>query len=90
LELAGTPLIISQDSINDIFTRSHAKGWNYFHKKYGDHYYIFSSPIFLENNCVYSTLTIIVARCATMEKYNYTRETANEWKIQKEFCSWMS
>ena len=90
-ELAGTPTIIHRDTINHIFTGSHPRGWDYFNKKYGKHYYIFSSPIFFNNGTM--CLFYIDHHCGEMcneGKILLYRKDNNGWKVQKEFCSWMS
>ena len=90
-ELTRASVIIPHDTINSIFTRPHARGWDYFNKRYGDHYYIFSSPIFFNNGTM--CLFYIDYHCGEMcneGRIRLYKKDNHGWKVLKEFCSWMS
>lgn len=90
-ELIGASVIVPHDTINDFFTRPHARGWDYFNKRYGSHYYIFSSPIFFNNGTM--CLFYIDYHCGEMcneGKIRLYKKDNHRWKVLKEFCSWMS
>lgn len=90
-ELTGTPFFISKDTISNIFTGARPRGWDYFNKRYGSHYYIFSSPVFFNNGTM--CLFYIDYHCGELcneGKIRLYKKDNHGWKVLKEFCSWMS
>jgi hypothetical protein len=82
--------IISQDTTTAIF-RDTNKGWNYFHKHYGEGYYSFSVPVFFKNYnfCLFYSRYYCGGLCSSGQAILFQKEKG-QWKVLKISCQLIS
>lgn len=90
-EMIPRSIIIDKDSLATIFKGDYTKGWNYFSSNYGKEFFIFSLPVFFNNDtmCLFYVDRHCGEMCNEGEIVLYKKEKKG-WAVIKRFCSWMS